>query len=180
MFRIVLIALALHLRFGPMLERPPDLHGLSTWYGPPGFGDGDIMADGTPLALDGPTVAVDVSHKAWLGRDALVLTECGGVHRVRITDTGHLYRAGLFRLGIRDGILCYWPASKPEEQTLTLAEQVLKIPVYEPHTEWLQDEAYLVVADFPMKYFARVVACKTDGWGKGDTTRIVGMWVLDD
>jgi hypothetical protein len=180
MFRIILIALALHFHLGPILERPPDLHGLSTWYGPPTFSDYDTMANGEPLDLDAPTVAVDVSHrKEWLNRTALVLTECGGAHRVRVTDTGHLYRAGLFRLGKRAGCRRYWPVGEPSQQQLELAEVVLETAVLKSQTEWLRDEIHLVVADFPMRYFSRVVACEVDGWGKGDTTRVM-IWVLDD
>ena len=180
MFRIILIALALQLRFGPMLERPPDLVGLATWYGPPGFVEGQTMANGEPLRLHAPTVAVDVSHRdGWLNRTALVLTECGGLHKVRVTDTGYLYRAGLFRLGVRSDCRRYWWVGEPPEEDWELAERVLDRAVLEPETEWLEGEVYSVVADFPMKYFARVVACKVDGWGKGDTTR-VWVWVSDD
>ena len=178
MFKIVLIALALHLRFGPMLERPPDLAGLGTWYGPPGFVEGQTMANGEPLRLHAPTVAVDVSHRdEWLNKSALVLTGCGGVHKVRITDTGYLYRAGYFRLGVRAGCLRYWSVSEPPEEDWELAERVLNRAVVQDKTHWLDGDELPVVADFPQWYFAREVACKVDGWGKGDTTRI-WLWVL--
>lgn len=177
MFKIILIALALHAQFGPILERPPDLHGLSTWYGPPAFCQGDTMANGEPLDLDAPTVAVDKSHKNWLGTEALVLTECGGLYRVRVTDTGRLYKVGgWLRLGVCQGQLRYWPVL--EGISVQGAEPVLLSPVAERGIEWRGDRAYRVVADFPRDFYARVAACRVDHWGKGDTQRVM-VWVLD-
>jgi hypothetical protein len=178
MFRLILITLALYAHFGPMMERPPDLVGLSTWYGPPAFCDGDAMANGEPLRLDGATVAVDASRKAWLGRDAVVLTECGEIHRVRITDTGYLANAGLFRLGVRGGQLRYWPVGGQPELKLELAERVLKTSVVQEEIHWLDGNELPVVADFPMRFYADEVACRVDAWGKGDTQKVM-MWILE-
>lgn len=178
MFKIVILALAAWLGLGPLLSRPPDLSGLAIWYGPPAFREGDTMADGRPLRLAGATVAVDVSHHdQWLGRGALVLTECGGLRRVHIADTGKLYRVGRFRLGVRVGCLRYWPVGEPEVQELEMAERVLERPVLEPETQWLEGVSWPVVADFPQLYFAREVACRVDAWGNGDTTK-VAIWIL--
>ena len=178
MFRLVLITLALYANFGPIMQRPPDLVGLSTWYGPPAFVNDDTMANGQPLRLDGATVAVDASRKAWLGRDALVLTECGGLHRAHITDTGRLYEVGgWLRLGVRQGQLRYWPVL--EGLSVQGAEPVLLSPVADRGIEWRGGKAYRVVADFPMEFYAREVACRVDAWGKGDTQKVM-VWVLDD
>jgi hypothetical protein len=178
MFRIILITLALCAHFGPIMEHPPDLVGLSTYYGPPAFLDGDAMANGQPLRLDAATVAVDASRKAWLNRDALVLTECGEIHRVRITDTGYLARAGLFRLGVRNGLLRYWPVGEQPEPEPELAEQVLEKPVIEEKTHWLDGDELPVVADFPADFYADEVACRVDAWGRGDTQKI-WLWLLE-
>jgi hypothetical protein len=179
MFRLILVTLALYAHFGPVMERPPDLAGLSTWYGPPAFLDGDEMANGEPLRLGGATLAVDVSRKAWLGREALVLTECGEIYRVRVTDTGRLANAGLLRLGVRGDRLRYWPVGGQPERELELAERVLERPVAVEETHWLDGDELPVVADFPMRFYADEVACRVDAWGKGDTQR-VWIWVLSD
>lgn len=167
MFRIVLVALALHLG----LTRP-DLHGMATYYGPPAFRQGDTMANGGRLDLNAPTVAVDVSHRdEWLDRSAVILTECGGLHRVRVTDTGRLYQVGgWFRYGIRGDQLRYWPVEVESE-----APPVLAAPVLEEPTTWLDDYPVRVVADFPQRYFA-AIACKVDTKGNGDTMK-VWVWV---
>lgn len=178
MFRLILITLALYAHLGPIMQRPPDLVGLSTWYGPPAFLDGDAMANGEPLRLDAPTVAVDASREAWLNLDALILTECGGLHRVRITDTGRLYEVGgWLRLGVRLGQLRYWPVL--EGVSVLGAEPVLLSPVMDRGIKWRGDRAYRVVADFPMQFYVGQVACRVDHWGKGDTQKIM-VWVLDD
>jgi len=180
MFRIILVALALQLRFGPMLERPPDLHGLSTCYGPPGFRQGDTMANGEPLDLDAPTVAVDDSLKHLLSRRVLVLTECGTVHKVTVADTGYfdekcrLFRKGQRRVG---GWLQrrYWCVRWAKLD----GTPVITDSVTADNTEWLEDESWPVVADFPMWYYARVAACRVDAWGRGDTQKVM-LWVLPD
>lgn len=178
MFRFVLITLALHASLGPLMQCPPNLAGLSTWYGPPAFLDGDVTASGEPLRLDGATLAVDVSRRPWLGRDALVLTECGGLHRVRITDTGRLYEVGgWLRLGVRQRQLRYWPVL--EGVSIQGAEPVLLSPIADRGIEWRSAKAYRVVADFPMEFYADEVACRVDAWGKGDTQK-VWIWVLLD
>ena len=82
------------------LATPSDLMGLATYYGPPAFCQGDEMANGEPLDLDGATVAVDESLRHLLNRKAVVVTECGQAHVVRVTDLGWLRRAGWFRWGI--------------------------------------------------------------------------------
>lgn len=177
MFKLILLTLALHLHLGPMMERPPDLVGLSTWYGPPAFCQGDHMANGEPLDLDAPTVAVDLSHRNWLGRDAFVLTECGGLHRVRVADTGRLYEVGgWLRLGVRQGQLRYWPVLGGVEAEG--AEPVLLTSVTDRGIEWRDGDAYRVVADFPRDFYARVAACRVDAHGRGDTQR-VWLWILD-
>jgi hypothetical protein len=176
-FRLIFITLVLYAHLGPIMQRPPDLVGLSTWYGPPAFLDGDTMANGKPLRLGGATLAVDVSRRAWLDREALVLTECGGLHRARVTDTGYLRGAGLFRLGVRGGVLRYWPVSFPQEE-LELAERVLERPVIEEPTHWLDGDELPVVADFPMRFYVDEVACRVDAWGRGDTQKI-WLWLLE-
>jgi len=178
MFRLILITLAFHASLGPVMQRPPDLVGLSTWYGPPAFLDGDTMANGQPLRLDAPTVAVDASRKAWLNREALILTECGGLHRVKIADTGRLYEVGgWLREGVRQGQLRYWPVL--EGVSVQGSEPVLLSPVADRGIEWRGGKAYRVVADFPMEFYAGEVACRVDAWGKGDTQKVM-VWVLDD
>lgn len=176
MLKLILLTLALHAWLGPAMQRPPDLHGLATYYGPPAFCQGDTMANGEPLDLDAPTVAVDVSHRDdWLGLDALVLTECGGLHRVRVTDTGRLYEVGgWLRLGVRGDQLRYWPVGVETE-----AEPVLLSPVLKARIEWMEAGAFQVVADFPQKWYTRVAACQTDAYGHGDTQQ-VSLWILDD
>ena len=174
-----MLALAAWLGLTPLLKRPPDLYGLATWYGPPAFRDGDIMRNGEPLDLAGATVAVDTSHwPRWADRSAIVLTECGTLHRVKITDTGRLYEVGgWLRLGVRQGRLRYWPVL--ENAGPGDAEPVLLTPITERDIEWREDAAYRVVADFPMKWYARVAACRVDHWGEGDTQKVM-IWVLGD
>ncbi len=133
------------------------------------------MANGQALHLKAHTVAVDVSHKHWLDRWAWVLTECGTVHRVLITDTGYLYeRGGWLRLGIQQGRKQYWPVL--EDAGIEGAEPVLMKPVADRGIDWLEDRAYRVVADFPSQVFADEIACKVDYWGKGDTMK-VWVWI---
>ena len=73
MFKIVLLALILHVGLGSVLTRPPDLHGLATYYGPPAFCEGDGMRNGEPLRLNAATVAVDASHwPRWANARAVV------------------------------------------------------------------------------------------------------------
>lgn len=178
MFKIILLALAASLGLAPLVQRPADLHGLSTHYGPPAFLDGDTMANGQPLDLDAATVAVDVSLRGkWLGREAIALTECGTLHRVDVTDTGRLYEVGgWLRLGVRMGQLRYWPVL--EGLAVAGSEPVLLTPVVGRGIEWREARAYRVVADFPAKFYEGAVACRSDGNG-GDTQK-VWVWLLDD
>lgn len=162
MFRIVLIALILHLGLGPVLSRPPDLTGLATWYGPPGCAQGDTMANGESLDLDGPTVALDRSRRDLLGRRAVVLADCGKVAVVRVTDTGMLDAAGKVRFGV--GPLDqarYWPAHRTD---VRWSDGAVEMPF---------------VADFPQGFFRHRVACSTDGRGRGETT-VVRVWILPE
>ena len=94
---------------------------------------------------------------------------------MRVTDTGYLDRAGFFRLGVRGDQLRYWSVSEVEENW-ELAERVLGSSVLKPETDWLEDTARPIVADFPERFFARRVACRVDAWGKGDTTRVM-IWI---
>lgn len=137
------------------------LQGIATWYGPPLFNDGDIMRNGGALSLSAHTVAVDASHLDWLNMDAVVLTKCGGVHIVRVTDTGPLYKAGRFRLGISRFTqqLRYWPV-------------VEGTPVLTDTIEWKQDATHKVVADFPRQFFLDKIACD------GNETLEVRMYIL--
>lgn len=120
------------------------LSGLATWYQ-----GGDIMRNGEPLDLAAPTVSVDASHIDWLGKTAVVLTECGGVHFVTVTDTGYLYKTGRYRLGISKFTqqLRYWPVM--DEATPVLTDTI----------EWQEEETYKVVADFPRQFFSDEIAC---------------------
>lgn len=155
------------------LCQSPDLHGLATHYGPPAFLDGDVMRNGEPLDLSAPMMAVDDSHwPEWKDAAAWVLTECGTVYRVRVTDTGRLYQiGGWLRLGIRQEQLRYWPV-----QVKTDTEPVLLESVVETKTEWLDDKPLRVVADFPERFYAKQVACKAGARGQGDTMK-VWLWV---
>lgn len=119
------------------------LSGLATWYD-----GGTIMRNGEALQLAAPTVSVDASHIDWLDRTAVILTECGGVHFARITDTGPLYKAGRFRLGISKFTQQrrYWPV-------------VDATPVLTDTIDWQEDTTYKVVADFPRDFFLDKIAC---------------------
>lgn len=145
-----------------MLWNLAPLRGLATWYGPPLFNDGDIMRNGEALSLSAHTVAVDASHLDWLNMNAIVLTECGGVHFVHVTDTGLLYEAGYFRLGISRFTkqLRYWPV-------------IEGTPVLTDTIEWQEDATYKVVADFPQQFFLDEIACD------GDETLKVRMYIYE-
>ena len=125
------------------LWRLAPLVGLATWYD-----SGAIMRNGEPLDLSAPTVSVDASHVDWLGRTAIVLTECGGVHFVTMTDTGNLYKAGRFRLGVSKFTkqLRYWPVLEAT-------------PVLTGTVEWKEDITHKIVADFPRQFFLNRIAC---------------------
>ena len=131
-----------------MLWNFAQLQGLATWYGPPQFNEGDIMRNGEGLDLSAPTVAVDASHADWLDRTAVILTKCGGIHFAKITDTGNLYQAGCFRLGMSKATkqLRYWPVWDAT-------------PVLTNTIEWKEDKIHRVVADFPRDFFLDRVAC---------------------
>jgi hypothetical protein len=79
---------------------PPAMVGLATYYD---FADGSIMRDGSPLASDGLTCAVDASEWAALaGRELIVGVE-GRYVRLRVADTGRLYDVGKFAYSGRSG-----------------------------------------------------------------------------
>ena len=88
-----------------------------------------------------------------------------------MTDTGLLYNAGWFRLGVRNGIRRFWP-TRFEEEPLELAQRVLEKPVLVDDTLWLDESEYRMVADFPQGFFLDRVACI------GDDTVIAGLWIL--
>jgi hypothetical protein len=188
MFRLILITLALLASHGPVMERPPDLVGLASYYGPPGFCQGDVMRNGEPLDLNAPTMAVndcrrdesgaclydwDVSYwPRWANKEAIIyVPDCNRWLFVRVKDTGHLYSAGLHRLGIRGGIKHYW-SLPPEPQELDLAVRVLEKPVIEEETVWLEEETYRYVADFPVQYFRQAVSC-----GPAYPGPVVWIWI---
>jgi len=130
------------------------LRGLATWYGPPLFNGGDIMRNGQVLDLSARTVAVDASYVDWLDRKAIVLTECGGVHIVTVTDTGQLYKAGRFRLGISrfTNQLRYWPV---------VPNAANSVPVLQDTIDWQGEGAitHRIVADFPRDFFLDEISC---------------------
>lgn len=140
---------------------PLAIHGLATWYGPPANLGGDTMANGGPLRLAAPTVAVDVSRRDLLGRRAVVLTGCGRLRFVEVTDTGRLAAAGPARFGVGPlGSAHYWPADKAG-------------------VRWADGPELWFVADFPRDYFAGRVACGVDAWGRGETTE-VWVWFFSE
>ena len=106
---------------------------------------------------------MDASHVDWLDRNALVLTECGGAHIVRITDTGPLYKAGRFRLGVSRVTkqLRYWPVWDVT-------------PVLTGAVEWREDQVYRVIVDFPRDFYLDEVVCD------GDETMKVKLLLLTD
>jgi len=155
------------------------LQGLATYYGPPAFVQGDVMANGRPLDLWGPTVAVDDGLKHLLNERVLVVTECRTMFIVTITDTGHfdeeclLFRKGQRRVGnwIQER---YWCVLEAESKGMPVVSDTLAME----DVGWLEDGSWPVVADFPQWYFARI-ACKVDAYGHGDTMR-VGIWPLEE
>ena len=169
MFYIVFLALMACSGLAP-LAGPPDLHGLATWYDPcahqsqigdyEGCRQGDhVMRNGQPFRYDGATVAVDTSHwPEWDGARAMVLTQCGRLVSVEVTDTGLLYAAGEFRLGVGPlSTLRYWPADQ--------------------EIRWLDELVYRVVADFPADTFRERVSCNPSANGGAETT-VVAVWIL--
>lgn len=176
MIRLILLSLLASLNLTPLAERP-NLVGLATWYDPCSFyinrGDKEAceaethrMANGEKFQADASTVAVDKSERErWLNHDAILLTECGKLVRVKITDTGLLYAAGEFRHGIKKicsptectGVLRFWP---------TTTTDVL----------WSSELSYRVVTDFPRDTFKRRVTCEPDAPGELETT-IIAVWV---
>lgn len=158
MFKIVLAVLAVMLM--PLMW-PPDLIGLGTYYGPPAFSDGALMRNGEALDLSEATMAVDDSQAEWIDRWAVVLTECGGFHRVRITDTGMLEAAGKVRYGVGPlNQVRYWPEDRID---VKWADGAVELPF---------------VADFPAAFFHDEIACVLDTYGRGDTVMLV-VWVLE-
>jgi hypothetical protein len=139
------------------------------------------MRNGQPLDLSAPTVAVNscrpgdggwcVEHwPEWKDRAAIVyVADTGDIFKVRVTDTGYLYAAGRFRLGIRDGVKHYWSVPAESDGVAPVA------PVVESGTTWLSDYSYRIVVDFPEDFFkAQVSAERFHPW------RLVAVWVLDE
>jgi hypothetical protein len=126
------------------------LHGLATYYGP----TGELMRNGERLDLSAPTMAVDKSWSHLLGREVVILTSCGGVRLVTVTDTGMLFDAGWMRLGIGPlDTLRYWPAHRTD-------------------VKWTEDREYRFIADFPQEYFDRKLSCN-------DTTTKVWIFPVE-
>lgn len=126
------------------------------------------MRNGQGLQLAAPTVSVDASHTDWLDETVVVLTECGGIHLVRVTDTGYLEKTKngqplRFRLGISSVTrqLRYWPVWDVE-------------PVLTDAVEWREDKTYKVVADFPRDFFLNEVTCNDDETLKVKLLLLVG------
>jgi len=157
-----------------VLARSPDLIGLATWYHPCSHlihsaervrceSQMHLMANGEKFDASALTMAVDRSRKDLLERQAIVLTECGRLLRVRLTDTGLLQAAGIFRKGLKRScseedcieVLRYWPEGR---------DDVL----------WLSELKYAIVADFPQETFRSLVSC---GAGELETT-VVAIWIL--
>jgi len=130
----------------------PDMVGLATHYGPPTNCQGDTTSSGRPLNLWGQTAAVDVSLRdTLLNEEIYVLTECGQIYKVLVTDTGRLYKAGWWRLGVRGSVRRYWHVDED------WGEPVL--PYTPIPTKWLEDKSYQMVLDFPI-YFRKSIPCK--------------------
>lgn len=159
------------------LLRAPDLHGLAVYYDPclrhVSSGDQalcreqpqDLMRNGEPFQLDAPTVSVDRSHwPKWANAEAIVLTECGGLFKVHVTDTGMLKAAERYGYGVHE--IC------ASECTRTLRYW----PVGTGGVKWEDDATYPIVADFPMRFFAEHVTCEPDTLA----TVIVRVWFLAD
>lgn len=155
MFKIILFALAMSF---PL--RQPDLIGLGTYYGPPAFRNGDVMRNGRALDLSAATMAVDTSYAEWMNREAIVLTECDGLHRVCITDTGLLKAAEKVRFGVGP-LSCarYWHEDRTD---IKWADGAISLPY---------------VADFPVTFFQDEVAYMWDAYGRGETVMLI-VWVL--
>lgn len=152
------------------LRGMPDMVGLATHYGPPAFCQGDTMANGEPLDLDAHTAAVDDSMKHLLNSEILMLTECGQIYKVRITDTGYLdehcllWRWGAKRVGNWD-VARYWCTKLPK----TEGSPVLVSSILEERVEWEGDE-YPLILDLPI-HFRKSIPCQ-----KGETMK-VAVWI---
>lgn len=161
MFKIVLTVLAAMLMIPVSSLWPPDLIGLGTYYGPPAFSNGALMRNGGALDLSEATMAVDASRVGWIEHWAIILTECGEFHRVRITDTGMLEAAGKVRYGV--GPLSqarYWSEDRTD---VKWADGAVELPF---------------VADFPAAFFRGEVACAWDAYGHGETVALA-VWILE-
>jgi len=93
-----------------------------------------------------------------------------------VADSGYLYSAGLWRLGVKGGVLRYWPASF-EVGKLELAKRVLVKPVVADDTVWLDDRLLRIVADFPSEFYRDEVACSPNAPGGPDTEE-VWLWLI--
>lgn len=121
------------------------------------------MRNEEPFRLDAATMAVDTGYwPAWANREAIVLTECGKLVRVRVTDTGRLASAGAVRFGVGPlNQARYWPADRVD---VKWSDGAVSFPF---------------VADFPMGFFAEHITCEPGASG-GHATTIVAVWVLDE
>ena len=89
-----------------------------------------------------------------------------------------MYSAGLWRRGVKNGVLRYWPSSF-EVGKLELAERALIKPVVTEDTEWLEERSYRFVLDFPSTFYREHVACASDAPG-GPDTEMVWLWLVRD
>lgn len=164
---------ALILSLPVPLRGIPDMVGLATHYGPPAFCRGDTMANGEPLDLWGRTVAVDDSMKHLLNSEVYMLTECGQIYEVRVTDTGYLdehcllYRWGTKRVADWK-VARYWCTQLPQ----TEGTPVLGFPILEEETEW-EGEEYPLILDLPIG-FRESIPCQ-----KGETMK-VAVWLKEE
>ena len=128
------------------------------------------MTNEEPLDLWGQTAAVDDSMRHLLNSEVVVLTECGQVYEVTVTDLGRLdehcslFRWGTKRVGDWD-VSRYWCTKFPK----TEGTPVLASPVLEEETEW-EGKEYPLILDFPV-HFRESIPCR-----KGETMK-VAVWI---
>jgi hypothetical protein len=131
------------------------------------------MANGEPLDLWGRTAAVDDSMKHLLGQDVYMLTECGQIYKVRVTDTGHLDEGCLlYRWGVQRAadwnVARYWCTKLPKTEGIP----VLGSPILEEEMEWEGDE-YPLILDLPA-HFRESIPCQ-----EGETMK-VAVWLKEE
>lgn len=130
------------------------------------------MANGEDLDLWGRTVAVNIEMRHLLNQDIFMLTECGQIYKVRVTDTGDLdkycllYRWGMRRVGDWK-VARYWCTKLPE-----VGKPVLASPILEEETEWEGGE-YPMILDLPV-HFRESIPCQQD------ETMKVAVWLKEE